>query len=95
MGSGDQRATEMEVMQMYHDQSFGIRSELAISETSMDMLNMVTFSLRNNIDNVPIDDVSAHLQIDVKAQQEELGEKLGIKCSVIAFLNENLGKSWV
>ena len=42
MGSGDQRATEMEVMQMYHDQSFGIRSELAIPETRMDMLNMDT-----------------------------------------------------
>ena len=42
MGSGDQRATEMEVMQMYHDQSFGIRSELSIPDTDMGMLNMDT-----------------------------------------------------
>lgn len=42
MGSGDQRATEKEVMQMYHDQSFGIRSELSIPDTNLEMLNMDT-----------------------------------------------------
>lgn len=42
IGSGDQRATEMEIMQMYHDQSFGIHSELTIPNTSIDMLNMDT-----------------------------------------------------
>ena len=40
MGSGDQRATDSEIMAMYHDQSFGIRSELVISETDISMLNM-------------------------------------------------------
>ena len=40
MGSGDQRATESEIMAMYHDQSFGIRSELPIPETDISLLNM-------------------------------------------------------
>lgn len=40
MGSGDQRATDSEIMAMYHDQSFGIRSELIVPETDMSMLNM-------------------------------------------------------
>lgn len=35
MGSGDQRATESEIMAMYHDQSFGIRSELPIPPERM------------------------------------------------------------
>lgn len=39
IGSVDQHATENEIMAMYHDQSFGIRSELAIPETDTDMLN--------------------------------------------------------
>lgn len=42
MGSGDQRATENEIMQMYHDQSFGVRSELSIPDTDISMLNIDT-----------------------------------------------------
>ena len=40
IGSGDQRATESEIMAMYHDQSFGVRSEMAIPGTSLAMLNL-------------------------------------------------------
>ena len=40
MGSGDQHATESEIMAMYHDQSFGIRSETTVPETDLDMLNI-------------------------------------------------------
>ena len=39
MGSGDQKATDSEIMAMYHDQSFGIRSELEIADTDISMLN--------------------------------------------------------
>lgn len=45
IGSGDQHATENEIMAMYHDQSFGIRSELAIPETDTDMLNAGSFPI--------------------------------------------------
>ncbi|MCM1347715.1 MAG: ATP-binding protein, partial [Bacteroides sp.] len=48
MGSGDQRATTSEIMAMYHDQSFGIRSEQQIPETSIDMINTASLhSYRN------------------------------------------------
>lgn len=40
IGSGDQRATESEVMAMYHDQSFGVRSEMPVSGTSLSSLNL-------------------------------------------------------
>lgn len=40
IGSGDQRATENEIMAMYHDQSFGVRSELSVAGTSLSMLDM-------------------------------------------------------
>lgn len=50
MGSGDQRATNSEIMAMYHDQSFGIRSEQHIPETDMTMLNMDSLhSYRNHL----------------------------------------------
>lgn len=50
MGSGDQRATESEIMTMYHDQSFGIRSELAIPDTDFSMLDINSVrSYRNHL----------------------------------------------
>ena len=39
VGSGDQRATDGEIMAMYHDQSFGIRSEELVANTSLADLN--------------------------------------------------------
>lgn len=39
MGSGDQRATQQEIMSMVRDQSFGIQSQKSITDTSIDMLN--------------------------------------------------------
>ena len=39
MGSGDQRATQQEIMSMIRDQSFGIQSQKAIPGTSIDMLS--------------------------------------------------------
>lgn len=38
-GSGDQRATDMEVMAMYHDQSFGTKSDETVKDTSLQELN--------------------------------------------------------
>lgn len=38
-GSGDQRATHSEISAMFREQSFGIRSELAIPETHIRLLN--------------------------------------------------------
>lgn len=52
MGSGDQRATDSEIMAMYHDQSFGIRSELIVPET--DMPQNVVVSSRDVIGNVVV-----------------------------------------
>ena len=40
IGSGDQRATDSEIMAMYHDQSFGVRSEMVIPGTSLSLLNL-------------------------------------------------------
>ena len=40
MGSGDQRATDSEIMSMYHDQSFGIRSEYTIPDSDISMINI-------------------------------------------------------
>ncbi len=40
IGSGDQRATENEVLAMYHDQSFGVRSEMPVAGTSLSSLDM-------------------------------------------------------
>ena len=39
MGSGDQRATQQEIMSMVRDQSFGIQSQKSIPDTNIDMLN--------------------------------------------------------
>ncbi|MBQ1884518.1 MAG: putative DNA binding domain-containing protein [Bacteroidales bacterium] len=39
VGSGDQRATDGEIMAMYHDQSFGIKSEELVANTSLADLN--------------------------------------------------------
>ncbi len=39
MGSGDQRATQQEIMSMIRDQSFGIQSQKSIPDTNIDMLN--------------------------------------------------------
>lgn len=39
MGSGDQRATQQEIMSMIRDQSFGIQSQKTIPGTNIDMLN--------------------------------------------------------
>ena len=40
IGSGDQKATESEIMAMYHDQSFGVRSEMPVPGTSLSSLNL-------------------------------------------------------
>ena len=40
IGSGDQRATENEILSMYHDQSFGVRSEMPVAGTSLSLLDM-------------------------------------------------------
>lgn len=39
MGSGDQRATQQEIMSMIRDQSFGVQSQKSIPDTNIDMLN--------------------------------------------------------
>ena len=39
MGSGDQRATQQEIMSMIRDQSFGIKSQKSIPDTNIDMLS--------------------------------------------------------
>lgn len=39
MGSGDQRATQHEVMALFRDQSFGVRSEQSVPDTNIHMLN--------------------------------------------------------
>ena len=43
-GSGDQRATDLEVAALYRDQAFGSQSEKAIEETSMEDLNPSSFA---------------------------------------------------
>ncbi len=52
----------------------------------------VTFFLRNNIDNTSTEKADDSSNVDVKVLQERLGRKLGVKYSVITFLNENLGE---
>lgn len=39
MGSGDQRATQQEIMSMVRDQSFGVKSQKSILDINIDMLN--------------------------------------------------------
>ncbi|MCM1178213.1 MAG: putative DNA binding domain-containing protein [Clostridium sp.] len=39
MGSGDQRATQQEIMSMFRDQSFGAQSQKPIPGSNIDMLN--------------------------------------------------------
>ena len=48
VGSGDQRATDGEIMAMYHDQSFGIKSEEFVSGTSIADLNVVSMETYRN-----------------------------------------------
>lgn len=52
----------------------------------------VTFFLKNNIDK-DLGVLSANTQeADIETQQMRLGERLGVKYRVIAFLNEMLGE---
>ena len=53
----------------------------------------VTFFLKNNIDKIETVNLTDELELDVKTLQKRLGEKLGVKYSVIAFLNEKLGEN--
>ena len=53
----------------------------------------VTFFLKNNIDKIETVNPTDELELDVKTLQKRLGEKLGVKYSVIAFLNEKLGEN--
>ena len=53
----------------------------------------VTFFLKNNLDKVETVNPTDELELDVKTLQKRLGEKLGVKYSVIAFLNEKLGEN--
>ena len=53
----------------------------------------VTFFLKNNIDKIETVNPTDELELDVKTLQKRLGEKLGVKHSVIAFLNEKLGEN--
>ena len=48
VGSGDQRATDGEIMAMYHDQSFGIRSEEFVPGTSLADLNATSLETYRN-----------------------------------------------
>ncbi len=48
VGSGDQRATDGEIMAMYHDQSFGIKSEEYVPGTSIADLNVVSMETYRN-----------------------------------------------
>ena len=48
VGSGDQRATDGEIMAMYHDQSFGIKSEEFVPGTSIADLNVVSMETYRN-----------------------------------------------
>ena len=52
-----------------------------------------TFFLKNNIDKIETVNPTDELELDVKTLQKRLGEKLGVKYSVIAFLNEKLGEN--
>ena len=53
----------------------------------------VTFFLKNNLDKIETVNPTDELELDVKTLQKRLGEKLGVKYSVIAFLNEKLGEN--
>ena len=53
----------------------------------------VIFFLKNNLDKVEMVNPTNNLELDVKTLQKRLGEKLGVKYSVIAFLNEKLGEN--
>lgn len=44
MGSGDQHATQQEVMALFRDQSFGVKSQQSIPATSIKMLNRETLA---------------------------------------------------
>lgn len=48
--------------------------------------------MKNNIDKIETVNPTDELELDVKTLQKRLGEKLGVKYSVIAFLNEKLGE---
>lgn len=39
VGSTDQRATDLEIMALYHDQSFGIKSDQTVEDTSFEDIN--------------------------------------------------------
>ena len=51
-GSGDQRATNDEISAMFREQSFGIRSELAIPDTHIGLLNQESLQNYRNFLNV-------------------------------------------
>ena len=51
-GSGDQRATNDEISAMFREQSFGIRSELAIPDTHIGQLNQESLQNYRNFLNV-------------------------------------------
>ena len=53
----------------------------------------VTFFLKNNLDKIETVNPTDELELDVKTLQKRLGEKLGVKYSVIAFLNDKLGEN--
>ncbi len=48
--------------------------------------------MKNNIDKIETVNPTDELELDVKTLQKRLGEKLGVKYSVIAYLNEKLGE---
>lgn len=49
--------------------------------------------MKNNIDKIETVNPTDELELDVKTLQKRLGEKLGVKYSVIVFLNEKLGEN--
>ena len=72
-GSGDRRATEMEVMAMMRDQAFGSKSEQVVEGTSIDNLNMSSLEtyrnhIRNDNPSFPYKDLS----------DDQFCEKVGI-----------------
>ncbi len=71
-GSGDQRATHSEISAMFREQSFGIRSEMAIQDTCIELLNSDSLrSYRNYLNTY--NPLAAYLDYDDKAFCEKMG----------------------
>jgi ATP-dependent DNA helicase RecG len=72
-GSGDQRATHSEISAMFREQSFGIRSELSIPDTKIELLNQDSLRSYRNYLNA-YNSLAAYPDLD----NEIFCQKLGI-----------------